>query len=50
MGDHDVLDLRVLLERIDPYVLSVASLLVTDTGQVRYGSLLTVFLHGFPFS
>src|SRR6476469_3242562 len=29
MRGHDVLDLRVLLERIDPHVLSVAALLVS---------------------
>src|SRR5512146_297981 len=115
MGGHDVIDLRILLGRIDPYVMSVAALLVdavrhlvherdvrvdpyraelqlagharhvadvprpdrggeaivdavgprerlildrlgepeflfvTETDHVRYVSVLTLFLHGFPF-
>jgi hypothetical protein len=36
MGGHDRLS--------EPELL-----FVTETGQVRYVSLLTLFLHGFPF-
>src|SRR5258706_14171717 len=32
MGGHDVLDLRELLERIDPDVLSVAAMLLAPVG------------------